>query len=170
MIEMLDTLRRTGGLAALSRHLALTPPQATAGAEALLPFLLGGFKRYCHSRGPGVQGLPALLEMLNMWGDGEMAAVVLIPGNGSMIAGPAILEAIFGSPEAIVAVAGAAAERSELDTAQLRKMLPLLTMLLGGYISVRTDPLHREEGKVAALLELEDTDNPLDEVLPPAES
>lgn len=170
MIEMLDTLRRTGGLAALSRHLNLTPTQASAGADALLPFLLGGFKRYCqHHDGDG-QGLPALLEMLNQWGDGEMAAAVLIPGNGSMAAGPAMLEAIFGSPEAIASVASAAAERSDLDPAQLRKMLPLLAMLLGGYISIRGGPLHDNDNGISALLELEHADNPLDEVLPSAES
>ncbi|MFA7595619.1 MAG: DUF937 domain-containing protein [Novosphingobium sp.] len=169
MIEMLDTLRRTGGLAALSRHLNLTPTQASAGTDALLPFLLGGFKRYCQRHDSEGQGLPALLKLLNLWGDGEMAAAVLIPGNGSMAAGPALLEAIFGSPEAIVSVASAAAQRSELDTAQLRKMLPLLAMLLGGYISIRAAPLHGNDNGVPALLELEHAHNPLDEVLPPEE-
>lgn len=170
MIEMLDTLRRTGGLAALSRHMNLTPAQASAGAEALLPFLLGGFKRYCQQHGPGDEGLPALLNVLNLWGDGEMAAAVLIPGNGSMAAGPAILETIFGSAEAVDSVADAAAQRSDLDNAQLRKMLPLLAMLLGGYISIRADPLHGNDNGIPALLELDEADNPLDEVLPSAES
>mgnify|MGYP001436887745 CR=1 FL=1 len=128
-----------------------------------------GFKLYCQHHGPGEQGLPALLKVLNLWGDGEMAAAVLIPGNGPMEAGPAILETIFGSAEAIDAVADAAAERSDLDTAQLRKMLPLLAMLLGGYISIRASPLHGNDNGIPALLELDEADNPLDEVLPSEE-
>jgi hypothetical protein len=170
MIEMLDTLRRTGGLEALSRHVRLTPAEARAGADALLPLLLGGFKRYCHRAGPGMAGLPALLELFKTWGDGEMAAAVLIPGHSTMAAGPALLEAIYGPPEAIAMVVAAAAESCDLNTAQLHAMLPLLAMLLGGYISVRTNQLNADERGVSALLELESGSNPLDDVLPPAQS
>lgn len=166
-MDMLETLRRTGGLEAMSRQLDLTPPQSAAAAEALLPFMMGGFKRYCHRAGPGAEGVPALFEMLNKLGDGQMAISVMTPGSLSLTSGAAVLDAVFGSPEAIIAVASAAAERSELGTASLRRMLPLLAMLVGGYISVQVDGANPDEKGVAALLDLEVINNPLDEVLLP---
>lgn len=165
-MDMLETLRRTGGLEAMSRQLDVTPPQSAAGAEALLPLILGGFKRYCRKAGPGAEGLPVLVSMLNELGDGQMAVAVMTPGKLSLAAGAAVLEALFGTPEAIIAVASAAAERSDLGTAKLRNMMPLLAMLVGGYISVRVDVSRHDGNGIVDLLGLRSDTNPLDAILP----
>ncbi|MDE2436151.1 MAG: DUF937 domain-containing protein [Sphingomonadales bacterium] len=130
-------LRRSGGLDALSKQLDVPPAVAAAGAEAVLPAILGGFRKHTENAGGGEVGLGNLVEMLGSLGGGGLAANVLGPDPTDIGKGNAMLEQIFGSKDVSRSVAADAAGRTGIQTATLEKMLPILAMLVGGYLSAR---------------------------------
>lgn len=165
-MDMLETLRRTGGIEALARQLDLAHSESMEGVRALLPLVLGGFKRHSLRMGAATTGLAELVTQLNGLGGAHLAAEILSLDKPSPMPGEEVLKTIFGSPEASEAVAGAALADSEMDAAPLREMLPLLAMLVGGYFCARgEDGVHDH---LAELLDLEGEGNPLDAVLPRA--
>jgi hypothetical protein len=48
-MQITDLLARTGGLASIARELGMSETQASSGAAALLPAILGGFKKRAQS-------------------------------------------------------------------------------------------------------------------------
>lgn len=136
-IEMMEMLRRSGGLEAVSKQLGVTPAVAAAGAEALLPAILGGFRKHADTSGGGDAGLGSLIGMLGTLGGGALAANVLGPEPTDTAKGNDVLGQIFGSKDVSRSVAGEAAERTGIDAETLKKMLPILSMLVGGYLSAR---------------------------------
>lgn len=171
MINMLDTLRRTGGLEALSRIVGLSPSDAADGARVLLPLVLAGFKRLSHSFGPGQFGLLDMVVRIELRGGAQLAACVLLPGEvPSEAPGKALAAELYGGTEGVLAVVGVAARRSEIESGRLQRMLPLLIMLVGGYIVSRADRPEGNGNSVAELLELDRPGNPLDAILPPSAS
>lgn len=136
-IEMMEMLRRSGGLEAVSKQLGVTPAVAAAGAEALLPAILGGFRKHADTSGGGDAGLGSLIGMLGTLGGGALAANVLGPEPTDTAKGNDVLSQIFGSKDVSRSVAGEAAERTGIDAETLKKMLPILSMLVGGYLSAR---------------------------------
>lgn len=136
-MDMLDMLRRSGGLDAMAGQLGISPAQAASGAEALLPAVLGGFKKRSQAGGSGEVGIGDLIGMLGGLGGGALADNVVGPEPTDVGRGNAVLGQIFGSKEVSRTVAGHASQQSGLDPALLRKMLPILAMLVGGYLSSR---------------------------------
>lgn len=136
-VEMMEMLRRSGGLEAVSKQLGVTPAVAAAGAEALLPAILGGFRKHADTSGGGDAGLGSLIGMLGTLGGGALAANVLGPEPTDTAKGNDVLGQIFGSKDVSRSVAGEAAERTGIDAETLKKMLPILSMLVGGYLSAR---------------------------------
>ena len=132
MPQITDLLRDSGGLAAIARELNLDESQAASGAAALLPALLGGFKKQTQSMQGGLEGLGGLLAGL---GGGGLMDEVLAPKPTNVNAGNDILGQIFGSKDVSRTVAQNASARSGLDPALLKKMLPVLAMLVAGYMS-----------------------------------
>ena len=166
MMNMLDTLRRTGGLEALSRIVNLSPAEAADGARVLLPLVLAGFKRLSHSLAPGQHGFGLLIARLELQGGAQLAAAVVLPGQMPPEApGKALAAELYGGAEGVMAVAGAAARRCDIDSAKLRRMLPLLVMLVGGYIAARADRPEGTGSSVTELLELDRPGNPLEAIL-----
>jgi hypothetical protein len=51
-MNIVDMLARSGGLQSIARELGIDEKQASTGAEALLPALLGGFKKQTQAK-PG---------------------------------------------------------------------------------------------------------------------
>lgn len=139
MAEMvvLDMLRRSGGINAVANQLGIPPATAMAGTEALIPAIIGGFRKSSETAGGGETGLGAMVSMLGGLGGGTLAANVLGPDETEVDRGNAVLGQIFGSKEVSRSVAADAASRTGIDPAILKKMLPLLTMLVGGYFSAR---------------------------------
>ncbi|MFN5784253.1 MAG: DUF937 domain-containing protein, partial [Novosphingobium sp.] len=135
--ELLDTLRRSGGLEAVSKELGLPPATAAAGAEALLPAVLGGFRKRTEAVGGGAGGLGNLIEMLSGLGGGELAGNVLAPGPTEVGRGNEVLGEIFGTKAVSRSVAQDASARTGIDPEALKQMLPRLAMLVGGYLSAR---------------------------------
>lgn len=136
-MDVLDMLRRSGGINAVANQLGIPPATAMAGTEALVPAIIGGFRKSSETSGGGEAGLGALVKMLGGMGGGALAANVLGPDKTDVARGNDVLGQIFGSKDVSRSVAADAAARTGIDPALLKQMLPLLTMLVGGYFSAR---------------------------------
>ena len=130
-MDITDLLAQSGGLSSIARELGIDEDQAQAGAEALGPAILGGFQKRVAAEG-GSGGLPDLLSSL---GGGGLLDQVLSPKPTDVGAGNDVLGEIFGSKDVSRAVAQDAAGKSGLDPALLKKMLPLLAMVVTGLLS-----------------------------------
>lgn len=167
MMNMLDTLRRTGGLEALSRVVELSPSNTTDGARVLLPLVLAGYKRLSHMFGPSHHGLLDMVVRIELRGGAQLATLVLLQGEmASDAPGKALAVELYGGPDGVLAVERVAARRSDIESAKLHKMLPLLVMLVGGFIASRADHTEGNGSSVAELLDLDRPGNPLDAILP----
>ena len=136
-LDVLEMLRRSGGINAGANQLGIPPATALAGTEALVPAIIGGFRKSTEASGGGETGLGALVTMLGGLGGGALAANVLGPDETDVGKGNDVLGQIFGSKDVSRSVAADAAGRTGIDPAVLKQMLPLLAMLVGGYFSAR---------------------------------
>ena len=131
-MQMIDVLRQMGGLQSMARDLGVSESQAAAGAQVLLPAILGGFKKQAQAQPAGLDGLGGLLGQL---GGGGLLDNVLAPAPTDVTRGDDVLGQIFGSPDVSRTVAQDAAGRSGLDPSLLKKMLPILAMMVAGYMA-----------------------------------
>lgn len=131
-MQITDLLAQTGGLQSMARELGISESQASSGAAALIPAILGGFRKEATSQPAGLEGLGGLLGKL---GGGSLADDVLAPEATHVDRGNAVLGQIFGSKDVSRAVAEDASSKSGLDPALLKKMLPMLAMLVAGYMA-----------------------------------
>lgn len=131
-MQLTDILQQIGGVEAMARELGVSQNQAASGVEALLPAILGGFKRQAQTQPAGLDGLGGLLGQL---GGGGLLDEVLAPQPTDVSRGNDVLGQIFGSRDVSRTVAQHASERSGLDVSLLKKMLPMLAMLVGGFIA-----------------------------------
>ncbi len=127
-----DLLAQMGGLQSIARELGVSETQAARGAEALMPAVLGGFKKQAQTQSTGLDGLGGMLEQL---GGGGLLDSVLSPQPTDVSAGNNVLGQIFGSKDVSRTVAQNAAASSGLDAGVLKKMLPMLAMLAAGYMA-----------------------------------
>ena len=134
-MDVMDMLRRSGGVDAMAKQLGIPPAMAQVGAEALLPAILGGFRKQGEVAGGGDTGLGSLIGMLGGLGGSELATNVLGLDPTDVSRGNDVLGQIFGSKDVSRTVAGHAAGQTGLDPALLKQMLPILAMLVGGYLS-----------------------------------
>ena len=126
-----DMLARTGGIDSIARELGIAPQQAAAGAQALLPAILGGFQRSAQAQG----GLGGLGDLLGRLGGGGLLDQVVADQPTDVRQGDAVLGEIFGTRDVSRTVAQSASTQTGLDPALLKKMLPLLAMVVGGLLS-----------------------------------
>jgi len=131
-VNLTDILARAGGLQSVARDLGVSEDQAAAGAGALLPAILGGMKKQAQAQPAGLDGLGGLLGQL---GGGALLDQVLNPQPTDPSQGNEVLGQIFGSKDVSRAVADNAASQTGLDSGLLRKMLPLLAMLVTGFMA-----------------------------------
>ncbi len=127
----LEILNQLGGLQSMARELGVSPQQAQTGAAALLPAILGGFKK--QAQPAGLEGLGGLLNGL---GGGGLLDNVLSPQPTNVNLGNDVLGQIFGSRDVSRSVATHASSQTGLDPAVLKKMLPMLAMMVAGYMAV----------------------------------
>ena len=186
-MQINDILAQTGGLQSMARELGITEAQAASGAAALAPALLGGFKRQAQAQPGGLEGLGGLLGRL---GGGGLLDDVLSPQPTDVRQGDAVLGEVFGSKDVSRAVAQNASAQSGLDPSLLKKMLPILAMLIAGYMAKngrgagaaagglggviggmlggRGDggtPAPGRAGGLAGMLDMDGDGNPLDDIL-----
>ena len=131
-MQITDILAQMGGLQSIANELGVSQAEAARGAEALAPAILGGLKRQAQAQPAGLQGLGGLLGQL---GGGDLLEDVLAPRPTNVHRGNEVLGQIFGSKDVSRTVAQNAAGRSGLDPALLKKMLPMLAMLVGGFMA-----------------------------------
>lgn len=131
-MQITDILAQMGGLQSIAKELGVSETQATSAAEALAPAILGGFKKQAQSQPGGLEGLGGLLGQL---GGGGLLEQVLGPQPTDLSRGNDVLGQIFGSKDVSRAVAQNAAAQSGLDPSLLKKMLPMLAMLVTGYMA-----------------------------------
>lgn len=131
-MQITDVLAQMGGLQSVARDLGVSEAQAATGAAALIPAILGGFKRKAQAEPSGLEGLGGLLGQL---GGSGLIEEVLSPRPTDVSRGNDVLGQIFGSKDVSRAVAQNAASRSGLDASLLKKMLPMVAMLVAGYMA-----------------------------------
>ena len=131
-MQIMDILNQVGGLQSVAKELGVDESQVTAGAAALMPALLGGFKKQAQAQPSGLDGLAGMLGNL---GGGGLLDDVLSPHPTNVSRGNDVLGQIFGSPDVSRTVAHNAAATSGLDPALLKKMLPMLAMLVAGFMA-----------------------------------
>lgn len=130
-MNLTDILAQAGGIESMAKELGVPPAMAKQGAEALLPAILGGFKKQAQGGG-GIEGLGGLLGQL---GGGSPLDSVLGSQPTPVEQGNDVLGQIFGSKDVSRNVAGHAAEQTGLDSGLLKKMLPILAMMVAGYMA-----------------------------------
>ena len=131
-MNVADIMNQTGALDSISRELGIDPGTARTGAEALLPAILGGFKKQAQ---PTPGGLGGLIDLLGGIGGGNLLDAVTGQAPTPSEPGNEILGQIFGSKDVSRTVAGQASKTTSLDPALLKKMLPLLAMAVTGYLA-----------------------------------
>jgi hypothetical protein len=131
-MQITDILAQMGGLQSMARELGVSENQAASGAEALIPAILGGFKKQAQSQPSGVEGVG---DMLGQLGGGSLMDDVLSPQPTPVDRGNDVLGQIFGSKDVSRTVAQNAASQSGLEPSLLKKMLPMVAMLVAGYMA-----------------------------------
>jgi hypothetical protein len=131
-MQITDLLAQLGGLQSISRELGVSEAEAASGAAALAPAILGGFKKQVQSQPAGVEGLGGLLGRL---GGGGLLDDVLGPQPTNVSRGNDVLGQIFGSRDVSRTVAQNAASNTGLSPELLKKMLPMVAMLVTGYMA-----------------------------------
>src|SRR5262249_37121166 len=128
LYEILDSAHDGEGMTALGREFGLTQTQTEAAVTALLPAISTGLKQSTAT----VDGLGNLFGVMgqqqnlqDIYNDPEMAF-----GPEGVAAGNDALSAIFGSPDVSRAVIDQAQNFSGVSSNILKKMLPVLAVVL----------------------------------------
>jgi len=131
-MQITDILAQMGGLQSMAKELGISESQAASGAAALAPAILGGMRK--QEQTDGVEGLGGLLSRL---GGGGLLDSVLSPEPTDVGKGNDLLGQIFGSKDVSRTVAQSASTQSGVDAGVLKKMLPMVAMLVAGYMAKR---------------------------------
>lgn len=181
---ILDMLKQSGGIETMARELGVNESVAQAGAAALLPSILGGFKKTTQAQPGGLEGLGGLLGQL---GGGGLLDSVLAPQPTPVNQGNEILGQIFGSKEVSRTVAAGAEQQTGISGDLLKKMLPIVAMMVAGYMAKQgssdsgnggglggliggllgggSSASSGGLGGLASLLDLDGDGNPLDDII-----
>ena len=146
-MQITDLLAQMGGPQAIARDLGISEDEASTGAAALAPAILGGLKK--QSQSSGLDGLSGLLQQLGGGGllDNVLSAQPTDVGRGNDVLGQ-----IFGSKEVSRGVAENAAAQTGLDSGVLKKMLPLVAMLVAGYAAKQGGGAAPQAGGLGGML------------------
>lgn len=131
-MQITDLLAQMGGLQSIAKELGVSESDVARGAAALAPAILGGFKKQAQAQPSGLEGLGGLLGKL---GGGGLLDDVLAPQPTNVGRGNDVLGQIFGSRDVSRTVAQNAAATNGLSPDLLKKMLPILAMLVAGYMA-----------------------------------
>lgn len=130
--NILEALGGAGGIAQIAQELGIDQQTAMTGAAALLPAVLGGFKKQAQAQPNGLDGLAGMLGGL---GGGGLLDAVLSPQATPIDQGNAVLGQIFGSPDVSRQVAGQASGATGLSPELLKKLLPIVAMAAAGMMA-----------------------------------
>src|SRR5262245_4634657 len=119
-MDLMTTLRRSGGIVALARQLGIEPPAAAALVEPLLPLITAAFRSV--QAKSGVEGVLGLVEAQ---GGVSLAADIMGFEPIDPARGVALLARLHIDANALADVSHAV----DQDRRSLARMLPLLAML-----------------------------------------
>jgi hypothetical protein len=176
-MQLLDIINAAGGISSIASQLGLSESQAKAGAAALLPALVGGLRK----QADGSEGLGGLGALLQGAGGTALLENVLGPAATNVGAGNDLLGQLFGSKDVSRAVADKAAQTSGVSADTLKKMLPILAMVVSGVLAAKQSGAQpgsggllgqlggafagaNSAGGLGALLDLDGDGNPLDDI------
>jgi hypothetical protein len=148
MMNMMDLLQQTGGLERMASELGVSESVAETGTAALLPAILGGFKKTAQARS-GFDGLGRLLDQL---GGGSLLDSVAAPQPTPVDNGDAVLGQIFGSKVVSRTVAAGAEQQTGISSELLRQMLPYVAMMVAGYLAKQSDGRAANGGGLGGLI------------------
>ena len=131
-MDMMEILKQSGAIGSIAQQLGVNEQIAQTGAEALLPAILGGFKKTAQAQPSGLEGFGGILGQL---GGGGLLDSVLSPEPTPVEKGNDVLGQIFGSKDVSRSVAGHASQQTGLDSTLLKQMLPILAMIVAGYMA-----------------------------------
>jgi hypothetical protein len=131
-MQLDEFLAQTGGVGAIARELGIPQADAQAGAAALVPAILGGFGK----RAPATDA-DSFGGLLDELGGDSLLDDLIAPQPTPVGRGDDVLAQIFGTKDVSRTVAQHAAGRTGLSPTLLRKMLPLVAMMVTGYLSRR---------------------------------
>lgn len=131
-MNIMDMLQQSGGIGTMAKELGINESVAEAGAAALLPAILGGFKKTTQAQPSGLDGLGGLLGQL---GGGGLLDSVLGSQPTPVEKGNEVLGQIFGSKEVSRTVAAGAEQQTGISSDLLKKMLPVVAMMVAGYMA-----------------------------------
>jgi len=179
-MQITDLLAQMGGLQSMAKELGVSESQAQQGAEAMLPAILGGFKKQAQQQPTGLAGLGGLLGQL---GGSGLLDSVLGAQPTDVNRGNDVLGQIFGSKDVSRAVAQNASAGAGLDPGLLKKMLPMLAMMVAGYMAKQGGDSQSSSGGglgglvggllgggggaggLASMLDFDGDGNPLDDIM-----
>ena len=170
-MQINEILGSSGGLQNMARELGVSESEAQSGAQALLPAILGGFKRQAQSQPDGVDGLEGLIGRM---GGGSLLDNVLSPEPTDISRGNSVLGQIFGSKDVSRSVTERAAAQSGVQPSILKKMLPMVAMAAAGYMARQRGGmgggmfgvgLPRGRGGLASMIDMDGDGNPLDDIM-----
>lgn len=183
-MNIMDILQQSGGIGTMAKELGINESVAQAGAAALLPAVLGGFKKTTQAQPTGLEGLGGLLGQL---GGGGLLDSVLGSQPTPVDQGNQVLGQIFGSKEVSRTVAAGAEQQTGISSDLLKKMLPIVAMmaagymakqggessggggglggLLGGLLGGGSKAASGGLGSIGSLLDLDGDGNPLDDII-----
>jgi hypothetical protein len=147
-MQITDMLAQTGGLQSIARELGLTESQVASGASALTPAILGGIQKQVQTQPSGLDGLGGLLSK---FGGGGLLDNMVSPAPTDVNQGNGILGQIFGSKDVSRTVAQHASTQSGLSADTLKKMLPMLAMLVAGYLAKHHGQSNQQSGSGGGL-------------------
>ena len=168
MGQINEFLAETGGLQSMANELGISESEAAVGAAALLPAVLGGFKKQAQSSPDGLTGLGGLLNKL---GGGGLLDDVLASHPTNVARGNDVLGQIFGSKDVSRTVATTASSKTGIDPSLLKRMLPMLAMLAAGYMAKQRGTgdaapgVTPRPGGLGALIDMDGDGNPLDDIM-----
>lgn len=131
-MNIMDVLQQSGGIGTMAKELGINENVAQAGAAALLPAILGGFKKTTQAQPSGLDGLGGLLGQM---GGGGLLDSVLGTQPTPVSQGNEVLGQIFGSKEVSRTVAAGAEQQTGISSDLLKKMLPVVAMMVAGYMA-----------------------------------
>lgn len=152
-MSLVQMLQNTGALTSMARELGVDEGTAQTAAGALLPAIVAGMGRSATGGSTTPDPLGGLGSLAgSILGGGGGSSSGALGGLGGMLGGALldqvlgsqptptqpgndILGNIFGSKDVSRSVAGSVAEVTGLDEGMLKKMLPILTMAVAGYMA-----------------------------------
>jgi hypothetical protein len=134
-MDLLATLRRSGGIDAIARQTGENPAKVAETCEPLLVEILDGMRDFVNRSGGARDGLAVLVALLDGMGNSNLAAEVMGPERVDGEAGRILLTEVCGVDDALDVLVSRAGLGGGEGEGRATLIAPLLVMLVGGYVS-----------------------------------